>query len=255
MTDASGVTQVRWTIGTTAGQNTLTATVLGLTPATFGAIGIRATEVHVTQESSVSVGTSHTCGITVSGAAYCWGYGLFGQIGNGSANASNPAPLAVAGNITFARIHASKSGVHTCGISTGGIAYCWGGNESGQLGFVLPTTCPSSTCSTQPHPVSLDLSFIAVSAGGNHSCGLLTGGSAYCWGRDGGGQVVDGVGQLVRVPGGHVFTALSASAGFTCGLTSAGDVYCWGQGLVNSAVPTALPAPQAFAALTIGDAH
>jgi alpha-tubulin suppressor-like RCC1 family protein len=34
--------------------------------------------------ASVSVGDAHTCGVTVSGAAYCWGYNLYGQLGNGN---------------------------------------------------------------------------------------------------------------------------------------------------------------------------
>jgi alpha-tubulin suppressor-like RCC1 family protein len=35
--------------------------------------------------SVVSAGLSHTCGITEPGVAYCWGAGIYGQLGNGSA--------------------------------------------------------------------------------------------------------------------------------------------------------------------------
>jgi alpha-tubulin suppressor-like RCC1 family protein len=38
--------------------------------------------------ASLSAGGYHTCGVTSTGAVYCWGYGQFGQVGNGSTNAA-----------------------------------------------------------------------------------------------------------------------------------------------------------------------
>lgn len=50
------------------------------------------------QFATVSVGTTHTCGITISNAAYCWGMNEHGQLGDGSTTAS-PVPVAVAGSL------------------------------------------------------------------------------------------------------------------------------------------------------------
>jgi alpha-tubulin suppressor-like RCC1 family protein len=39
----------------------------------------------------------------------------------------------VSGGFTFASIRAGFG--FTCGLTTGGVAYCWGQNEMGQLGI------------------------------------------------------------------------------------------------------------------------
>lgn len=43
---------------------------------------------------SIVAGGFHTCGITVAGTAFCWGYGEYGQLGNGVMN-NNPRPTQV----------------------------------------------------------------------------------------------------------------------------------------------------------------
>jgi alpha-tubulin suppressor-like RCC1 family protein len=48
--------------------------------------------------------------------------------------------VAVSGGLTFAYIKAGD--LSTCGITSAGVAYCWGDNEYGQLG--VGDTEPSS---------------------------------------------------------------------------------------------------------------
>ena len=50
---------------------------------------------------SVSAGLSHSCGVTPSGAAYCWGSNAYGELGNG-AMTNSTTPVAVSGGLTFA---------------------------------------------------------------------------------------------------------------------------------------------------------
>lgn len=76
-------------------------------------------------------GNDHSCGIITSGAAYCWGDNVYGQLGNGR-NTRSLAPEPLAGALTFKALAAGL--YHTCGLTIGGIAYCWGRNDWGQLG-------------------------------------------------------------------------------------------------------------------------
>ena len=79
----------------------------------------------------------HTCGLTPEGAAYCWGSDEFGQLGNGGNSQDSQVPVPVdmsevVGDKAF--VHISAGGQHTCGVTVEGRVYCWGSDNTGQLG-------------------------------------------------------------------------------------------------------------------------
>ena len=66
-----------------------------------------------------------------------------------------------------------------------------------------------------------DPSFVDVSAGARHACGLRTNGSLTCWGDNTYGQASD--------PSGNTFIHVSASGDlFVCALKNDGTLICWG---------------------------
>jgi alpha-tubulin suppressor-like RCC1 family protein len=89
-------------------------------------------EVVGRQFRSVTPGALHTCAVNPFDAAFCWGYNDSGQLGTGGGNSTTP--VRVAGGLRFSGVSASGVGSHTCGVTIGNRAYCWGNNVRGQLG-------------------------------------------------------------------------------------------------------------------------
>src|SRR5205814_4297792 len=71
--------------------------------------------------TTISAGGGHTCGVTMSGAAYCWGDGSSGALGIGRPVFYTAPTRPVAGGFSFATISAGDR--HTCGVTTSGAAY------------------------------------------------------------------------------------------------------------------------------------
>jgi alpha-tubulin suppressor-like RCC1 family protein len=116
-----------------------------------------------------------------------------------------------------------------CGITSSG-TYCWGRNQFGQLGAGDTTNRTTPQAVLPPTGSSSVLSFSTISAGGDHTCGTTSGGTAYCWGNNQNGQL--GVGDTTQrtsptVLSGYTFSSLAAGENFTCGITASGT-YCWG---------------------------
>ncbi|MFZ5896492.1 MAG: RCC1 domain-containing protein [Myxococcota bacterium] len=95
---------------------------------TWSALGVKdmSSNVH-----NISAGRFHTCAVLASGAAYCWGRGVNGEVGDG-ASTSRDTPVAVTG--LDDAIGIAAGGDHTCAIRKNGAAVCWGYGEDGQLG-------------------------------------------------------------------------------------------------------------------------
>ena len=97
---------------------------------------------------SLSVGNSHSCGLTPAGAAYCWGSDRsFALLGNGTNTGSN-VPVAVSGGMTFQSVSAGYQ--HSCGVATDG--YCWGIGFRGELGNGTNTTAKVPVLVVSPVP-------------------------------------------------------------------------------------------------------
>ncbi|MFL5460793.1 MAG: RCC1 domain-containing protein [Gemmatimonadales bacterium] len=85
--------------------------------------------------SQVNSGGGHTCGVTPGNLTYCWGYNGKGQLGDGTST-ERITPRAVTGGHLFRAVPTAGGygGGHTCALTTGDAAFCWGYNVFGQVG-------------------------------------------------------------------------------------------------------------------------
>ena len=133
--------------------------------------------------SLVTAGESHTCGLDLTGAGFCWGDCGYGQTGigrSGDKNRITPYPEAIqatAGTL-WTLLAAGKS--HTCGLVAGSrAALCWGLGFSGQLGTPVrwSVDIPTRVATT------MVTSWMVLAGGETLSCGISTASSAFCWGK------------------------------------------------------------------------
>ena len=177
--------------------------------------------------SMVTIGSAHSCGLTLEGRAYCWGDNFFGQLGDGT-KTDRLRPVAVAADgLLFSSVSAGEG--HTCGLTTRRKAYCWGWNDKGMLGD------GTTTDRLRPVPVKGGLLFRHIRPGSRHTCGATTTYVGYCWGSNGFGRLGDGstVAQRLvptRVAGSIKFLRVIAGGNHSCGLSTTNKAFCWGYG-------------------------
>lgn len=212
----------------------------GPIPAIPMASGVRVTQV--------ATGWLHDCVLFSSDIVQCSGLNQSGELGRGR-NAScrageadgsctfNGEPGPVAGSLRFRSVVAGLQ--HSCALTKGGVAYCWGRNTAGQTGIGT-----RSIAVYVPTAVLGQHRFRQLSAGDSFTCGVTSKGSIYCWGvgylgQVGGNSTLHGCETIsdscTTVPTPldsplHDFVQVSAGYLHACALTKAGRAYCWGRG-------------------------
>lgn len=167
---------------------------------------------------------SHSCALKTDGSVLCWGFNLFGQLGDGTTDdRATPTPV-----INLSGVAAITAKFYqTCALKSDGTAACWGNNTFGQIG--------DGTLSTWWEPVAVSglTGAIAISAGRGHTCALKAGGAAWCWGSNEQGELGDGTTRRRLTPVAvKNFAGATVIAPFdgnnTCAMKADGSVWCWG---------------------------
>jgi len=182
----------------------------------------------------LAAGEFHACGVTTAGGILCWGWGMYGQLGtsaktsrctSGEPCADAPAPVDATGPFTSVAAGAG----HTCALTTGGRALCWGSNTHGQLGVGS-----SREKAVVPVAVAGGHTFDRIAAGSYFTCALTRTGEVWCWGDDSSGQLGAAPDRTprsnvpVRVPLDGRALAIGAGDRHACAVLESDRVACWG---------------------------
>ncbi len=175
--------------------------------------------------AEVVAGDHHSCARGIGGGVKCWGWNVFGQLGDGS-NSDRPAPVDVSG-LASGTTALGAGTFHSCAMRTNGAMSCWGRNDFGQLG--------DGTQSNRNEPVDvigLGDAATAIGGGSSHTCALVSTG-VKCWGLNSSGQLGDGTLTQRSTPAAPIAQttgalALGAGASHNCALGANGELLCWG---------------------------
>ncbi len=200
--------------------------------------------------TQVAFGRRFMCMVKHDGTVWCSGSNDQGQLGLGVASTMNsPTPMQVRDSNAELIADATAVGAgreHACAIRKNGTVWCWGINQSGQLGnnvaFPMPPNPPPV-----PSPFAVQVvqangqpitGMVSVDASRDHTCALDNTGAVWCWGSNSSNSLGDGTttnrstaAPVLAAAGGAAFTGASelqvSSYGASCVRVGA-DEWCWG---------------------------
>jgi cysteine-rich repeat protein len=130
-------------------------------------------------------------------------------------------------------------GEHSCALR-GPRVRCWGRGDAGRLGHGDTVSIGDDEPAAAGGDIELGGDAVAITAGGDHSCALLSGGDVVCWGGNAGGWLGYGNTEPVGddetpasvgpVAVGGPALAIATGRSATCALLESTELRCWGQG-------------------------
>ena len=183
----------------------------------------------------LGAGPTHSCALRGDGTVWCWGANNYGQLGDGLAHQScggndcSLYPVQVTSLTGVQAIATSGMSNYTCAIDASDDLWCWGANQTGQIGDNSTTQRPV------PVQVSGVSGVISVATSDAHTCAAQDDNRVFCWGDNGNGCFGTGdlVDSLVPIENLAPAVPLLVTAGrwFTCAWPVGGGApMCWGEG-------------------------
>ena len=177
----------------------------------------------------LAAGLLHVCAVRSDQTLWCWGGNGHGQLGDGT-SVGKTAPVQVAA-VGTGVVQVAAGYNFTCARKRDGTLWCWGDNQSGELGNSGSTAASTPT----PAPVAaLGSEVIDVSARGEQVCARKADKSLWCWGS---GYLGDGTApKVVTSPTqvaslGPSVASVSVGTGDVCAVLVNGALWCWGDNL------------------------
>lgn len=178
----------------------------------------------------VAVGGAHSCAINASGAAFCWGSGFAGALGDGTGSNRDRAVAVVNMGSGVTDIALGRNN-HTCAIKDGA-AWCWGENDRGMLGNGTTTDAdtPVQVTGLTSNVTDIDVNFA-------HSCAVHAG-VAKCWGLQSDGRIASGSTSSISL---NTATSIRTLSGGNSVLLGSGVTAVstteWGGCVIHNGIP------------------
>ncbi len=214
--------------------------------------------------AQIGGGDEHNCALLINGEVWCWGDNLGQQMGDAvNPGADQHLPIMIQGLPIVDQLVCGDD--HNCVIDNVGAVWCWGDNDNRQLGHGDASTADDGTPLMVVLPGGLTATDLGMAE--NHSCAVLSDGTAACWGDDDNGQLGDGVsgtdnGVATLVTGLTGVVDIEGGRDNTCALDNLGQVFCWGDNIdgqigdgttTDRPLPTLVPLAAPADALTLGN--
>lgn len=177
----------------------------------------------------IGAGNSFTCAHVEGTDLRCWGFHV-PILNPGAPNQvtrfDGPTRISIVAPDGLVIDRLAMGGSHGCMLMSDGTVYCWGENQSGQLG--RGDREPQQSALRVPGLSGV----LQVEAGQEHTCALMEDRTLRCWGWGLHGQL--GTGRLddelvpTDVPGVAGVVEVQACNAHTCARDDQGRVLCWG---------------------------
>ncbi|PJC52790.1 MAG: hypothetical protein CO030_00985, partial [Candidatus Magasanikbacteria bacterium CG_4_9_14_0_2_um_filter_42_11] len=177
--------------------------------------------------SKIASGHRHSNAVKTDGTVWSWGYGYYGQMGNGTKTYTNPYPVQVKGvggsGYLLGAIDVAAGCQSGYALKSDGTVWSWGYGGLGQLG--------NGGTTEQLYPVQVVgeggvgnlMGIIDIVAGCNQAYALDENGNVWAWGRD----TTDYGSIPVQLALSNV-TQIAAGSDFGLALLQDGTVRAWG---------------------------
>lgn len=163
---------------------------------------------YVINANAMGLGYYHSCFSSVTGNIYCWGFNNNGRLGDNTTNERHTPVRVLKGQsiagendgLNLINIRSISSIYHsTCAVSNNDNIYCWGSNNSGQIGDgttdidrYTPMRVLKGGAAAEDNN-GTNLTNIKSSHGGSYSvCAVSDSYNIYCWGSNSNYQLGDG---------------------------------------------------------------
>lgn len=180
---------------------------------------------------TLSAGGKHTC-VNIDGIPNCWGDNTYGQLGNG--NTVTTAIMSPVLGFTGVAELLSMGSEYSCLKSSQQQVYCWGRNQSGQLGSNIVGNKLQPTLFSALGNMSLisaSKTELGDSTASYHTCGSgLMDSNLYCWGNLSYGNY-SSQGYIPKYSGSNAnitgVNEITSGSNFSCFIYG-GEVFCFG---------------------------